>query len=356
MKQFASLADAQTLALAIVDTIPEPFLVLDEEFRIMAASRCFYEQFQVDPAATRGCLLYDVADGAWDIPALRMLLETIIAEHKAMEGFEVEHEFRHLGQRTMLLNARLVHYDDAASPTILLAFKDITERREVELEKQALLERTEELLCKQMMLLSEMQHRVANSLQIIASILLLKAKSVSSEETRNELKDAHKRVISVAAVQSHLHPSDGIQQIDVRSYLTKLCASLSASMIGEERPISIKVHSSDGTIESSKAVSIGLIVTELVINAIKYAYPLPTADARIHVDYRSCGEGWTLSISDNGIGKTTSSPHSGSGLGTAIVAALSRQLGAEVRIMSGPLGLSVAIQRAGTAAMLPKAA
>jgi two-component sensor histidine kinase len=356
LKQFESLADAQTLALAIVDTIPEPFLVLDEEFRIMAASRCFYDHFRVSPDATRGCLLYNVADGAWDIPALRVLLETIIPEHKTMEGFEVEHEFPHLGPRTMLLNARLVHYDDAASPTILLAFKDITERRVVELEKQALLERTEELLSKQMMLLSEMQHRVANSLQIIASILLLKAKSVSSEETRNELKDAHKRVMSVAAVQSHLHPSDGIQQIDVRSYLIKLCASLSASMIGDEWPITIKVNSSDGTLDSSKAVSIGLIVTELVINAIKYAFPLATPNALIQVDYRSQGEGWTLSISDNGTGKTTSSPRSGSGLGTAIVTALSRQLEAEVRIMSGPSGLRVEIQRTGPAAMLPNAA
>ena len=81
-----------------------------------------------------------------------------------------------------------------------------------------------------------MEHRVANSLQIIASILLLKARAVTSEETRQHLQDAHQRVMSVAAVQSHLHASEGIDQIEVGSYLTKLCGSLASSMVGEGQP------------------------------------------------------------------------------------------------------------------------
>ena len=88
-----------------------------------------------------------------------------------------------------------------------------------------------------------MEHRVANSLQIIASILMLKARGVSSEETRLHLRDAHQRVMSVAAVQSHLHASDGIDQIEVGAYLTKLCGSLASSMIGEDRPVALKVES-----------------------------------------------------------------------------------------------------------------
>jgi two-component sensor histidine kinase len=124
-------------------------------------------------------------------------------------------------------------------------------------------------------LLQEMQHRVANSLQIIASILMLKARAVTSEETRFHLKDAHQRVISVAEVQSHLHASGGVDQIEVGPYLTKLCASLAASMIGDSQPIALEVVADHGEIGSDKAVSIGLIVTELLINAIKYAFPVP---------------------------------------------------------------------------------
>ena len=69
-----AIGDAQALAHAIVDTIHEPFLVLDEEFRVLAASRSFYETFKVDPKQTQGCMLYNLGDGQWDIPALRILL------------------------------------------------------------------------------------------------------------------------------------------------------------------------------------------------------------------------------------------------------------------------------------------
>ena len=78
-----------------------------------------------------------------------------------------------------------------------------------------MLEHTEQLLEQQRTLLREMQHRIANSLQIIASILLLKAGSVTSEETKKELRAAHRRVMSVAAVQDHLQASDGIEQIEI---------------------------------------------------------------------------------------------------------------------------------------------
>ena len=123
----------------------------------------------------------------------------------------------------MLLNARKVLYEDSPNTTILLAFSDVTARRAVEHEKADLLDRTEELLRQKQVLLQEMKHRVANSLSIIAAILLLKARAVTSEETRRHLREAHQRVMSVAEVQLHLHASTGIERIDVGTYLTKLC-------------------------------------------------------------------------------------------------------------------------------------
>ena len=106
--------------------------------------------------------------------------------------------FPAIGRRIMLLNARKVFYEKGTHTTILLAFEDVTDRRAIERQVQ-------ELLREKDMLLEEMQHRVANSLQIIASILLIKARTVQSEETRLQLEDAHQRVLSVAAVQQHLH-------------------------------------------------------------------------------------------------------------------------------------------------------
>ena len=338
--------DAQTLAQAIVNTIHEPLLVLDAGLRVLAASRAFYEIFRVDPEHTMGCLLYDLGDGQWNIPALRLLLETIIPEKTAMDRFEVDHDFPGVGRRTMLLNARKVIYETSPNTTILLAFTDITVRRAIEREKAELLETTEELLRQKQMLLEEMQHRVANSLQIIASILLLKAKAVTSEETRHHLKDAHQRVLSVAEVQSQLHASGGVDQIEVGPYLSKLCASLAASMIGDSHPIILEVTADHGRIGSDKAVSMGLIVTELVINAIKYAFPEPRADARVLVGFESAGTGWILTISDNGVGAAeTAVPLAHGGLGTAIVEALVKQLDARMQVQSA-VGMNVSIRHA----------
>src|SRR6202162_4457529 len=140
----------------------------------------------------------------------------------------------------MLLNARQVFYENGTHTTLLLAFEDITHRRAIELQVQ-------ELLQEKDMLLEEMQHRVANSLQIIASILLIKARTVQSEETRLQLEDAHQRVLSVAAVQRHLHDTGGGKQIEIPSYLTNLCETLAQSMIGDSRPISLKVEADAGT-------------------------------------------------------------------------------------------------------------
>jgi chemotaxis protein methyltransferase CheR len=351
------IADAQTLAQAIVNTIPEPFIVLDEAFHVLAASRSFYEIFKVDQAQTQGCLLYALGDGQWDIPALRLLLETIIPERTAMDGFEVEHDFPGVGRRIMLLNARKVLYHDSPDATILLAFRDITARRAIEIEKEVLQERTGDLLRQKDILLQEMQHRVANSLQIIASILLLKAKAVTSDETRHHLKEAHQRVMSVAAVQRHLHASDGIDRIEVGSYLSTLCESLASSMIGDSQPIAVRVTADMGTVESGQAVSLGLIVTELLINAIKYAFPDSPSGAQVLVSYEVNGGEWRLTVSDNGVGRGAGVPvKGGGGLGTAIVVALAKQLDAKMEVASGAGGMVVMVTRAGFTALLPEAA
>jgi two-component sensor histidine kinase len=348
------LEAANALAHAIVNTLPEPFLVLDAQFHVLEASRAFYETFKVNPEQTQGCLLYALGDGQWDIPALRILLETIIPDRVAMDGFEVEHDFPGIGNKTMLLNARKVLYEDSDDITILLAFHDVTTRRAIEREKEEILREAKLLLQQKQVLLEEMRHRVANSLQIIASILLLKARAVSSDEIRFHLKDAHQRVMSVAAVQQHLHATEGIDQINVGSYFRKLCAGLVDSMVGEAQPVAIDVTADDGMVPSSVAVSLGLIVTELVINALKYAFPRYKGDATIRITYEIEGADWRLTVWDNGVGAVEASPPKpDSGLGTTIIKALAKQLGAKVDISGTPAGRSVSITRASFTSRTP---
>ncbi len=332
------VGDPSAFAQAIVDTVREPLLILDKDLRIVEASRSFYRAFHVTPQDTEGRLLRELGDGEWDIPSLHDLLERVAPEDGVIEGYEVERAFPVIGERVMLINARKVFYADHNTGSILVAFEDITYRRVAERER-------DELMKQKDMLLEEMQHRVANSLQIIASILLMKARAVNSSETRAHLQDAHNRVLAVAAVQRHLQAGAGIEAIELEPYLTRLCASLAGAMIPEgEDPIALDVKVAGGTASSSQAVSLGLIVTELVINALKHAFPIARSDRAIVVSYAPDGENWKLTVSDNGVGKGDSAPkRQKAGLGTGIVTALSEQLAASVSTSSGPDGTSVSI-------------
>ena len=351
MDPFAGIEDARALAQAIVDTIREPLLVLDKDLRVVAASRSFYRTFMVERQNVQGLPVYALGNGQWNIPELRLLLEKILPRATVMEGYEVEHDFSGLGRRKMLLNARKVFYEGNTGALILLAIEDVTAQRAVQREAAELLHQKETLLL-------EMQHRVANSLQIIASILLLKAGTVQSEEIRLHLQDAHRRVMSVAAVQQQLQASGSDQQISVGPYLSRLCASLAESMVGDSRPISLKVQTGGGTVSSNEAVSIGLIVTELVINALKHAFVGDRTAGQIVISYDVLKTSWRLAVSDNGVGKPLGkSAKTIAGLGTSIVEALAKQLEGEVAIsVTPPHGTTVSITHGVLGAQLPKAA
>src|SRR4030081_188278 len=284
-KQFPKVQDAWILAHPMVRTGREPLIVLDQDLRVVAASRSFYLKFKVNADDTQGKLLYDLGDGQWDIPKLRLLLGKIIPEQGAMEDYEVEHDFPSIGRRTMLLNARKVFYEKGSHSTILVGIEDVTDKRILENEK-------DDLIRQKQVLLEELGHRVANSLQIIASIIMLKARAVESEETRRHLEDAHNRVISVAAVQRHLHGSLIKGTVEMGPYLATLCVALAESMISDNRPISIKVSGTGGVSTNRDAESIGLIVTELVINSLKHAFGETTTDGAIRVSYDVSGTDW----------------------------------------------------------------
>jgi two-component sensor histidine kinase len=340
IQTFLGVQDVAVLAQAIVDTVAEPLVVLDSDLRVVTASRSFYLTFKVDRQNTQGKLLYDLGEGQWDIAELKILLEKVLPEHGVVEGYEADREFPGIGRRTMRLSARKVLSQANSRSNILLTMVDVTETRALEQEMK-------ELMWQKELLLEEMQHRVANSLTIIASILMLKARSVQSEETRQHLQDAHKRVLSVAAVQEHLHVAGQIGSIEIAPYLSKLCEALAGSMIGESRPISLKVEGAGGHVTSRQAVSIGLIVTELVLNSLKHAFPPATRAGQIIVAYELAGTNWKLSISDNGIGvpeEGTGPPgRKKSGLGTSIVKALAQQLEAQVEVSSGSTGTTVSL-------------
>jgi len=199
----------------------------------------------------------------------------------------------------------------------------------------------EDALRHSSVLLHEVRHRVANSLQIIASVLLQNARKTESEETRGHLRDAHHRVMSVAALERLLSTAeDG--DVEVHAYFTSLCESISASLIGEQHHVSLTVEGGDGVVDARVSVSLGLIVTELVINALKHAFP-EGRHGKIVVDYNFHGPNWVLCVRDDGVGMPETA-HLRTGLGTSIVRALAGQLNASVTITPQQPGTQVSIQ------------
>jgi PAS domain S-box-containing protein len=127
-----SADEASEFAESVINTVREPLISLDQDLRVVAVSRSFYEFFKVKPEETVGQLIYDLGNKQWDIPKLRELLETILPQKTTFDNYEVEHNFTTIGRRIMLLNARQIERGMGKERIILLAIEDITERKEIE--------------------------------------------------------------------------------------------------------------------------------------------------------------------------------------------------------------------------------
>ncbi len=128
----ASLNEASEYAENIINTVREPLIVLDQDLRVVTASRSFYEFFKVKPEETVGQLIYNLGDDQWNIPKLRELLENILPEKTTFDNYEVEHDFATIGKRIMLLNARQIKRALGKERIILLAIEDITKHKQLE--------------------------------------------------------------------------------------------------------------------------------------------------------------------------------------------------------------------------------
>lgn len=321
------------LALAVIGSSNEPLLLLDGDLTIVAASASFCSAFAIDPERVAGLRLTDIGEGEWGLRQLGSLLKATASGMAEIGGYEMDLKRDGQEPRHLVINARKLEYGDEAETRLLLAVSDVTDARSAEKLK-------DDLLREKAILLQEVQHRVANSLQIIASVLLQNAHKVQSEETRAHLTEAHQRVMSVAAVQQQLAASR-LGSVALGPYFTQLCQSLGASMIHDPGQISLDVTADDSSVNADISVSLGLIITELVINALKHAFPGGRKGA-IKVDYRAHGPNWTLSVNDNGVGMPAES-EAKPGLGTSIVEALANQLNARVQVASASPGTAVSI-------------
>lgn len=205
----------------------------------------------------------------------------------------------------------------------------------------------ERLAAQQAVLLREVNHRVANSLQLISALIDLQARQVANAEAQAMLRQASNRVEAVALVHRRLYASGEVGFVDIDQYLAGLVGELERA-VGEARH-RIELAAEPIRIETDKAVPLGLIVNELVTNALKYAYPDGEAGV-VRVAFRRCGAGEVeLAVEDDGVGypETAEAGPRGSGFGAVIVDAMARSLGASLARSPAPHGSRFVLRLAG---------
>lgn len=325
-----------SLAMALVESSRAPLLLLDDDVAVIGASSSFCNAFNLDPGSVAGRSLAELGAGEWDVPQLDSLLRATISGAAEIDAYEMDLVRPGKATCSLILSAHKLDYFDTEKVRVVLAATDVTAARLAEKQK-------DDLVREKHILLQELQHRVANSLQIIASVLMQSARRVHSDETRLHLRDAHNRVMSIATLQKQLALTQ-LTRVGLRTYLTELCQSIAASMIANPDELKLTAIVDDTSMKSDMSVSIGLIVTELVINAIKHAFPADVAKGEIIVSFAGDEGAWLLSVSDNGLGMAVGKDGAKPGLGTGIVDALSKQLDASVTVRQMNPGTRVEIR------------
>ncbi len=331
---------ALNLALAMVESSAVPLLLLDGQLSVIAVSTSFCVAFGVEQAEVTGKSVFAIGAGAWNLSRLRSLLQATVSGGADITAYELNLQRAADDCRSLVFNAHIIEYGAPDAVRMLVTVTDVTDARLSARIK-------DDLVREKAVLLQELQHRIANSLQIVSSVLLQSARNVQSNESKGHLTDAHNRVMSVAALQRLLSQTN-VDAVPLRAYLVQLCDSIGASMIQNHGLVQINVEADDSAVMPDVSVSLGLIVTELVINALKHAFPDRRA-GKIRVAYNARGLDWTLAVADDGIGMIqTGAMAAKAGLGTSIVQALARQLDADIRVIDSHPGTEVQLAHGAT--------
>ena len=320
----------KVIPLDVVETIRVGLLVLESDLTVRFANRSFCQAFAVVPEDTVGRKLYELGSGQWNIPKLRTALDTIISGRKTIEAFEVDQFFPTIGRRVMVLNARKVYRPGNKIQQILLAIEDVTERVRLEREHAIAHERIG-------MLMQELTHRVKNSLQSIAAMVMIEARSHKSGEGKAALERVSHRIDALGLLYSKLSKSDAVEAVDAATYLDELCRDLVASVQGGTS-IVLKTDIESELLPTDQAIPMGLIVNELVTNALKYAFPNETKGT-VMVTLKRVPGALRLTVADDG--KGIDIRRADSGLGGRLVEGFAQQLGGQVERESGSQGTTV---------------
>ena len=286
-------------AEAIVETVREPLVILNQNLQVLKANKTFYETFQAAREETEGRLIYDLGNGQWNIPKLRELLENILPAHSTFRDFEVTHEFEHVGRKVMLLNASEIFNPNAQARTILLAIEDATDRKQAE---EALRTTNAEL----QHFAYALTHDLQEPLRMVVNFTELLGREYAGKlggEADRFISYSVEGALRIEALLKALlaywevteREQDSFASIDCGAVLAKALLNLQAA-IAESGAI---VTSDPLPTVVAEEVMLMQLFQNLISNSIKYR---GEETPRIHVSAERDAEGWLFAVRDNGIG------------------------------------------------------
>jgi two-component sensor histidine kinase/CheY-like chemotaxis protein len=185
------------------------------------------------------------------------------------------------------------------------------------------------------LLLAEVNHRVANSLALVASLVRMQSSAVTDPTARDALAETQARISAIAGLHRKLYTSEDVRTVDLDSYLASLMGELDTSMKAAGHRPKMRLDLSPFRLPTDRAVSVGLLVTELVTNAYKYAYAnSEPGEVRLRLEVRE-PDAALIAVEDDGIGWDGTGKPQGTGLGMRIVRAMAQNLGTDVSYVPG---------------------
>ncbi len=286
-------------AEAIVETVREPLVILNQNLQVIQANKSFYETFRAAPAETENRLIYDLGNGQWNIPKLRELIENILPAHATFRDFEVTHEFEHVGRKVMLLNASEVFNPNAQARTILLAIEDSTNRKQAEEELRTTNAELQHFAYALTHDLQEPLRMVVNFTELLGREYAGKLGKEADQFIAYSVEGALRIEALLKALLAYWEVSGreqaGFASIDCGAVLAKAMLNLQVA-IAESGAI---VTSGPLPTVLAEEIMLTQLFQNLISNSIKYR---GEQTPEIRVSAERDPEGWLFAVRDNGIG------------------------------------------------------